>query len=118
MKVLGTQVARWASVVLGIATLGVLATTPSAHAAEVDPAVRPAPSGGSSGAIVAVFLAAAVLVALWRVLLWLIAVAFVGVLLLGVLVLVTGGSPGDERPAGSAPFATHGVVLEARGPSW
>ncbi|MDD7942759.1 hypothetical protein PHK61_30530 [Actinomycetospora lutea] len=118
MKVLGTQVGRWASVILGIATLGALAAAPSAHAAEADRTVQEAPSGGASGAIVAVFLAAAVLVALWRVLLWLIAVAFVGVLLLGVLVLVTGGSPGDERPSGAAPLGTHGVVLEARGPSW
>ena len=118
MKVIGVQVARWASVVLGIAALGVLGAATPARAAEVDQTVPPAPSGGSSGAIVAVFLAAAVVVALWRLVLWLVAVAFVGVLLLGVLVLMTGGPPGDERPAGAAPFATHGVVLEARGPSW
>lgn len=118
MTGLGTQVTRWASVILGVATLGAVAATPSAYAAEVDRTVRPAPSGGWSGAIVAVFLAAAALVALWRVLLWLLAVALVAVVLLGVLVLATGGGPGEERPNGAGPFGTSGVALEAREASW
>lgn len=119
MRCFGSQVVWWASVLLGIVALGLLEGTRSADATPTRDVVITATQSASerwSGMVIAVFVGAALLVALWRVVLFLLAAALLGVVLLGALVLVTGGPPSDDtRTDGAGPLHGSAVVLDERG---
>ena len=122
MRMLRSPIVRWVSLGLGVATLGLFGGPAPAAAAsggshDLVLAAAGAPSERWSGVVLAVFVAAALLVALWRVVLRLLAVAVVGVALLGVVVLMAGGPPdGDHHDGAGAPHST-AVVLAERGTS-
>lgn len=120
MRFFGSQMVRWVSMILGVTALGLLEGSRTADASpagrDVVGASAQSASEGWSGTVIAVFVGAAILVALWRVVLFLLATALVGIVLLGVLMLATGGPPADgARTDGAGPVHAPAVAMEATG---